>query len=82
MEIEPIAQEEQENRYFALIQIPPGIDADPRQNQTTHEDNNDPDYRSFFQPNRTDCEGKAQPRRSTRVLMMSAKALENLVDDT
>ena len=58
------------------------MEIDATQDQSTTNDVNDPDYRSFLQPNRPEFEGKVQPRRSTRVPTMSARALENLVQNT
>ena len=81
MEIKPIAKNQQKDQYFAPIQIQPEMEINTMQDQSTTNDVNDPDYRSFLQPNRLDFEGKVQPRRSTRVLTISAKALENLMHD-
>ena len=79
MEIEPIAQDQQENQYNALIRIQPEMEIDIRQDQSATDNANDPDYRLFLQPNRPDCDRiQIQPRRSTRIPTMSAKALENL----
>ena len=82
MEMELIAQNQQKDQYFAPIQIQPEMEIDTGKDQSTTNDINDLDYRSFLQPNRPDCKRKEiQPRRSTRIPTMSANALENLMHD-
>ena len=53
------------------------MEFDARQDQTTEENADDPDYRAFLNP----TDSGSQPRRSSRVPMLSAKALQNLIGD-
>ena len=57
------------------------MEVNERQDQTIEENADDPDYRAFLNPSSTNNEVRNQPRRSTRVPLLSAKALEHLVDN-
>ena len=78
-EVSPNAESD-ENRYLAPIRIQPEMEISERQEQEVDDSTDDPDYRTFLNPQSTSNDGNNQPRRSSRVPLLSAKALENLVD--
>ena len=78
-EVSPNAESD-ENRYLAPVRIQPEMEISERQEQEVDDSTDDPDYRTFLNPQSTSNDGINQPRRSSRVPLLSAKALENLVD--